>query len=92
MRVIVDRSKCRKCGLCAAVCPEIFEIGRDHVARAKHFEVPPVGDLQEYCIYAAMDCPGGAIDVTPWPPSPQTGNGLLEDLSTEIHLLRCRCS
>ena len=67
MRVGIDRNKCRRCGLCVAICPEIFEVGRDHIARVKHFEVPPVGDLQRYCVYAFLDCPAGAIDLVPMP-------------------------
>lgn len=82
MRVSIDRRKCRKCGLCAAVCPEIFEVGRDHIARVKHLEVPPIGDLQEFCTYACKDCPGGAIEVTP-APSCAKAMDMLEELTAE---------
>jgi ferredoxin len=83
MRVTLDRAKCHKCGLCAAICPEIFEIDRNSGARVKHLEVPPIGDLQEFCTYACQSCPTHAIEITPPPPA-QTELNPLEELTAEL--------
>ena len=90
MRVCIDRVQCRKCGLCAAICPEIFEIDPGRCARVKHLEVPPVGDLQEYCVYAAHACPKCAIEITPPPPPAQSEQDPLEEFTAE-HLVSAHC-
>jgi ferredoxin len=53
----VDQSKCIGCGACAAICPEVFEMGpggKSHVKAQKN--LPCVKD-------AAEACPVGAITV-----------------------------
>ncbi len=89
MRVSIDRSRCRKCGLCAAICPEIFDIDPGRCARVKHLEVPPVGDLQQYCVYAAQACPKCVIEITP-PPPVRPEQDPLEELTSE-HLVPAHC-
>jgi len=52
----VDKDLCVSCGLCAQVCPEVFELGSE-VAQVK---ASP--DLNADCIEDAIDqCPVGAI-------------------------------
>lgn len=64
MRVSLNRDRCRRCGLCAAICPEIFELDAEHVAYVVGGRVPAIGSIPEYCMYAAEDCPVGAIHVS----------------------------
>jgi ferredoxin len=52
----VDKDLCVSCGLCAQVCPEVFELGSE-VAQVK-----ASADLNADCIEDAIDqCPVGAI-------------------------------
>jgi len=57
MALKVDKDLCTGCGLCAQICPEVFEIGDDgyaHVIEGADETLPCVGE--------AMDqCPVGAI-------------------------------
>lgn len=54
---IVDREKCSGCGTCAALCPEVFEIGADGLSVVKKLE-----SYDGYPIQDAIDsCPAGAI-------------------------------
>lgn len=66
MRVCVNRARCHKCGVCAAVCPRVFEMDQDHVARVRRGMnvVSLDGDTEEYCRYAASDCPAQAIVIS----------------------------
>lgn len=63
MRVCVNRARCRKCGVCAATCPDVFAMDRDHTAYVRRgmSPVPLSGDTEQYCRYAAQDCPAQAI-------------------------------
>lgn len=60
-RAIVDRSLCIGCGLCAEVCPQVFEMGDDNIAQVKTDPVPP--EAEEGCRQAADQCPGSAIQI-----------------------------
>lgn len=57
MALKVDRDLCTGCGLCAQICPEVFEIGDDgysHVISGADQDLP--------CVDEAIDqCPVGAI-------------------------------
>lgn len=56
--VKVDKNKCIGCGLCASVCPEVFELGSDgksHVKDAKACKG------NEKCKEAEEGCPVAAI-------------------------------
>ena len=63
MRVSLNRKLCRKCGLCYAICPEVFERGTKGFAQLRVQTVPTDDEIPEFCVYAAMDCPGRAITV-----------------------------
>ena len=53
--------KCDRSGLCADVCPEVFELGQDGKACVKINMVPQ--EAQESCREAERDCPLQAIEV-----------------------------
>lgn len=51
----VDKKKCIGCGLCAEICPEVFEMGEDGKSRVKKQRKLP-------CVKEAVDsCPVNAI-------------------------------
>lgn len=60
MKAIVDRDTCTGCGLCADICPEVFEIIKD-VATVKGDSVPPAAEAS--CREAAERCPVEAISI-----------------------------
>jgi ferredoxin len=53
--VKVDKSKCIGCGACAAICPDLFEMGSDGKSRVKN----PKGKCDIKA--AASSCPVDAI-------------------------------
>lgn len=57
MAVKVDKAKCIGCGACAAICPDVFEIGSDGKSAIKNPKAK--------CDFkAAVDgCPVGAISL-----------------------------
>ena len=59
MRAIVDQGTCIGCGLCPQICPDVFEMGDDNLAKVRVDPVPVgVGDA---CREAAQSCPTSAI-------------------------------
>jgi len=53
----VDSDLCIACGICAQVCPEVFDVGPDGKSVVK-----PDADPNASCIQDAIDqCPVGAI-------------------------------
>ena len=58
MKVRVDENLCTGCGLCADICPEVFEMG-DDVSTVKVDSVP--SELEEKVREAAESCPVEAI-------------------------------
>jgi ferredoxin len=56
--VCVDRDKCIGCGLCTGTCPECFEMGEDHIAKAFKSKCDTC-DLKEI----AEACPVAAITI-----------------------------
>ena len=58
MRAYVDQDTCIGCGLCAATCPEVFELNDDGKAQA----VADTTDENRDAVMEAIDgCPVSAI-------------------------------
>lgn len=53
--------KCDGSGLCAAACPEVFEMGQDGKAHVKVAAVPQ--ESEESCRDAEQGCPYQAIEI-----------------------------
>ncbi|MCF7854009.1 MAG: ferredoxin [Candidatus Pacebacteria bacterium] len=61
MKARVDQDACIGCGLCPDICPEVFEMTDDDVARVIVEVVPP--DAEDQAKEAADACPVDAIDI-----------------------------
>lgn len=61
MKAIVDQDLCIGCGLCADLCPEVFELDDDDKAQTIVDEVPE--EAEEACRNAAEQCPVEAIKI-----------------------------
>ncbi len=55
---VVDPERCTGCGLCETICPEVFELGEDGIARVID---PGACDEAGCCEEAAESCPDEAI-------------------------------
>jgi ferredoxin len=62
MKAVVDRELCIGCNLCVEICPEVFSMGDDMIARAIEDDIPP--ELGEKTRDAAASCPVDAISTT----------------------------
>jgi ferredoxin len=60
MKASVDKDLCIGCGLCAEICPAVFQMDDDH-AVAKVETVPP--EAEDACRDAAQQCPVEAIKI-----------------------------
>lgn len=62
MQAMVLEKACIQCGLCAGLCPEVFELNSGGPARVT---VDPIPDAQKIGVQEAADsCPVAAIQVT----------------------------
>ncbi len=59
MALKVDANKCIGCGACAALCPEVFEIGSDGKSHVKNAKACANCD----CNQAVSACPVQAISL-----------------------------
>ena len=62
MRVEVDQDACIGDGICADICPEVFEMRDDNLAYVKiEGDIP--GELESSCQEACDACPVEAISL-----------------------------
>ncbi|AWK51515.1 ferredoxin [Clostridium beijerinckii] len=61
MKGFVDKDTCVGCGVCTAICPEIFKMGDDGIAEASEDEISD--NLIESAKDAQEQCPVSAITV-----------------------------
>ena len=61
MKGFVDKDTCVGCGVCTAICPEIFEMGDDGIAEASEDEI--ADNLIKSAKDAEVQCPVSAITV-----------------------------
>ena len=59
MKATVNRDLCIGCGLCAELCPEVFEMGDDMIAQVLADEVP--AEAEGKAREAESSCPVEAI-------------------------------
>ncbi len=74
MRVYLEHSKCKACGLCSAVCPQLFDARGRSPVRVRHEVVPGIEEVEQQCRYAAEDCPAGAIHIIEGQPAKTPGD------------------
>lgn len=60
MKVTVDRDACIGCGLCAGICPEVFEMDEENIAKVI---AQPNEGTEASAREAADSCPVSAISV-----------------------------
>lgn len=60
MKVTIDRDSCIGCGLCADICPQVFEMDAEHIATVI---AQPDATTESCANEAAESCPVSAIAV-----------------------------
>ncbi len=60
MKVTIDKNLCIGCGVCAALCPDIFELGPDNKSHVKDGDH---SSSSECAKKAANACPVAAIHI-----------------------------
>jgi ferredoxin len=59
MKPVVKKDVCIGCGLCTDICPEVFVLGDDAIAKTIVERVP--AEIKDKCRDAAKNCPVEAI-------------------------------
>lgn len=59
MKATVDREACISCGLCATLCPNVFEMDEESIAVVRVEEIAPEDEADAQ--NAADSCPVSAI-------------------------------
>ena len=62
MKAQVDRDLCIGCSLCVEICPTVFQMDNDMIAKVIVDEVP--GEVLAQAEDAASSCPVSAITLT----------------------------
>jgi len=60
MRARIDEDACIGCGVCADMCPEVFEL-QDEIAVVRIVMIP--GNMEDCAEEAAEECPVEAIEL-----------------------------
>ncbi|MHC8380537.1 ferredoxin [Pseudomonas sp. LB3P14] len=61
LKLVVDRSACCAYGLCAEICPELYQLDENGIVVLQQEIVPP--GLEARAREGAESCPQGAIEV-----------------------------
>ena len=61
MKVKIDRDLCSSDGICAELCPEVFEMDDEDIATVIVDEVPP--DSEDCVRDAVESCPESCIEI-----------------------------
>ncbi|MFY9174820.1 MAG: ferredoxin [Peptococcia bacterium] len=61
MKAFIDRSGCISCGVCEAVCPEVFRMADDGLAEVYVDTVP--ADAESAAVEAKDSCPVAVITI-----------------------------
>lgn len=62
MKATVDKDLCIGCSLCAEICPEVFEMADDMIAKVIVAEIPAAAI--ETARDATSSCPVDAIEIS----------------------------
>ncbi len=62
MKAALDKSGCISCGICADVCPEVFQMEDDGLAGVYQPDVPP--EAEAGAVEAQESCPTSVITLT----------------------------